>query len=81
MNKLTWELLVEVNGRLQADLLQSHLEAQGIDVELFQEAVGRHIYPVTVDGLGLVQIFVPNNQLHAARKILAKHSEITARTG
>jgi len=73
MDKLTWELLTEVSGRLQADLLKSHLEAEGIEVELFQEAVGRHAYPVTIDGLGRVQLFVAKKDLAAARAIIAEH--------
>ena len=73
MKDLTWELLTEVSGRMQADLLKSHLEAEGIEVELFQEAVGRHAYPVTVDGLGRVQVFVSKHQILAARQILAEH--------
>jgi len=73
MDELKWELLTEVSGRLQADLLKSHLEAEGIEVELFQEAVGRHAYPVTVDGLGRVQVFVSKLQILAARQILAEH--------
>ncbi|MFH1184224.1 MAG: hypothetical protein V1755_04195 [Chloroflexota bacterium] len=73
MKDLEWELLTEVSGRLQADLLRSHLEAEGIEVELFQEAVGRHAYPVTVDGLGRVQVFVSKLQIATARQILAEH--------
>lgn len=73
MDDLKWELLVEVSGRLEAELLQSHLVARGIQVELFQEAVGHHIYPVMVDGLGRVQLFVPKKQLTEARGILADH--------
>jgi hypothetical protein len=67
---LKWDLLTEVGGRLQADLLKSHLEAEGIEVELFQEAVGRHAYPVTIDGLGRVQVFVATKDLTSARQIL-----------
>jgi len=73
MDELKWELLTEVSGRLQADLIKSHLEAEGIEVELFQEAVGHHAYPVTVDGLGRVQIFVAKTQLTPARRIIAEH--------
>jgi hypothetical protein len=73
MDKLKWELLTEVSGRMQADLLRSHLEAEGIEVELFQEAVGKHIYPVMVDGLGRVQVFVSKKDLGAARSILAEY--------
>jgi hypothetical protein len=75
MPDLKWEVLTEVSGRLQADLLKSHLEAEGIDVELFQEAVGHHAYPVTVDGLGRVQVFVAKKNLPAARRILAEYDD------
>ena len=75
VDQLQWELLTETAGRLQADLLKSHLEAAGIEAELFQEAVGRHIYPVTIDGLGRVQIFVPKPQLQAARAIVAQYEK------
>ena len=70
MDELKWELLTETNGRGQAELLKSYLQAQGIDVELFQEAVGHHIYPVMIDGLGRVQLFVPKSHLAQARKLL-----------
>jgi hypothetical protein len=70
MDTLKYELLTEVNGRMQADLLKSYLEAQGVAVELFQEAVGHHIYPVMIDGLGRVQVFVPIAQAEDARTLL-----------
>jgi len=73
MDELKWELLTEVQGRLEADLLKSYFEAYGIDIELFQEAVGHHIYPVTVDGLGRVQLFVSKEQADAARKLLNEY--------
>jgi Putative prokaryotic signal transducing protein len=73
MEGLKWALLAEVSGRLQADFIKSHLEAEGILTELFQESVGQHAYPVTVDGLGRVQIFVRKSDLPAARKILEQH--------
>jgi hypothetical protein len=70
MDKLKWEVLVEIQGRLEADLLESYLEANGIDVELFQESIGHTIYPVTIDGLGRVQVFVPKEKLTEARQLL-----------
>ncbi len=79
MDELTWDLLIETNGRLQADLLKSYLEAEGIEVELFQEAVGHHIYPVTIDGLGRVQLFVPKTELEQARVLLAAYEAGDAR--
>ena len=75
MDNLKWELLAEVFGRLDAEAIKSLLEAEGIPVELFQEAVGHHIYPVTVDGLGKVQIFVPKAKIAEAREWLSHYQE------
>ncbi len=73
MDEMKWELLAEIQGRMEADVLKSYLEAEGIEVELFQEAVGHHIYPVTIDGLGRVQLFVSKTQLREARELLADY--------
>jgi hypothetical protein len=70
MEEMKWELLTEVQGRLEAEFIKSYLEAQDIEVELFQESVGHHIYPVTVNGLGRVQIFVSKEQAPQARQLL-----------
>ena len=70
MNELKWAKLTEVFGRMDADLIESYLKAQGMDVELFQEAVGHHIYPTTMDGLAKVQIFVAKENLDEARKLI-----------
>lgn len=70
MDELKWELLTQVQGRLEAELLQSYFKAYGIDTELFQESVGHHIYPVMVDGLGRVQLFVSKEQAVEAHKLL-----------
>jgi hypothetical protein len=75
MDTLKWEILVEIQGRLEADLLESYLEANGIDVELIQEAIGHSVYPVTVDGLGRVQVFVAKNNVREARKLLKEYQE------
>jgi len=75
MDELKWEVLTEVQGRLEAELLKSYFEAYGIDVELFQEAVGHHIYPVTVDGLGYVQLFVSKEQAREAHQLLDEYNQ------
>ena len=59
-----------MTGRMQAELLESFLEANGVDVELFQESIGHSIYPVNVDMLGYVQVFVPKEKLKKAKKLL-----------
>jgi len=74
MDEMTWELLTEVQGRLEAEFIKSYMDAHGIDVELFQESVGHHIYPVTIDGLGRVQIFVSKEQSQEARELLEEYN-------
>jgi hypothetical protein len=74
MDELKWELLTQVQGRLEADLLKTYFSAYGIDVELFQESVGHHIYPVTVDGLGRVQLFVSKEQADEAHQLLDEYN-------
>lgn len=74
MSELKWELLTEVQGRLEAEFIKSYLEAEGIETELFQESVGHHIYPVTINGLGRVQIFVSKEQAAEARQILEQYN-------
>jgi hypothetical protein len=75
MNELKWDLLDEVSGRLEAEAIKSLLEAEGLRVELIQEAIGHLIYPVTVDGLGRVQLFVPKEQVEEAKAWLKAYRE------
>ena len=70
MNEMKWGKLTDIYGRLEADMIKSYLEAEGVPVELFQEAVGHHAFPTTIDGLGRVQLFVPKEKLEEARKLL-----------
>jgi hypothetical protein len=77
MDEMKWEKLAEVHSHLEADVIKSFLEAQGIPVELFQESVGRHIYPTTIDGLGRVQLFVPKDKLDEARKLYEDYQNST----
>lgn len=70
MTSLPWVHIADVQGRLNAELIESFLKAHEIEVELIQEAVGRLIYPVEVDRLGQVQVFVPREQAREARELL-----------
>jgi hypothetical protein len=75
MDELKWELLIEVQGRMEADLLKSYFEAYGIDIELFQESVGHHVYPVMINGLGRVQLFVSKEQARDAHHLLDEYND------
>lgn len=69
MDTMKWDRLTEVQGQLEAELIESFLEANGVDVELIQESVGHSAFPVMVDGLGHVQIFVPKDKIQEAREL------------
>jgi hypothetical protein len=81
MDRLKWKLLTEIQGRLKAELLESYLEAHGIDTELIQEAIGRTIYPVNVDDLGRVQVFVSGEQFVEAGQLLKIFNEGVQKEG
>lgn len=70
MDKLKWERLTEVQGRYNADLLKSYFEANGIEVEMFQEAVSHLTHPTT---FAPVEIFVSKEQADTARKLLEEY--------
>lgn len=74
MNELKWELLTEISGRFEAEMLKSYLEAEGIEVQLFQEGAGQDLYPVTFGPLAMVQVFVPNDKINDARSILDSYN-------
>jgi hypothetical protein len=75
MDIMKWERLIEVQGRLEAELIESYLEANGVDVELIQESVGHSAFPVMVDGLGRVQIFIPKEKAQEAHVLLKEFNE------
>lgn len=70
MDEMKYQLLTEVFGRMEAELIKSYLEAHEIEVELFQESIGQNIYPTTIDQLGRVQIFVRKDKMEEAEELL-----------
>jgi hypothetical protein len=68
MDEMNGEKLAEIYGRLEAEGIKSFLEAEGIQVELIQEAIGQLI-PTNYDAFGRVQIFVPKEQFDEARNL------------
>ena len=72
MSEHSWEVIEEVSGELQAQLLRGLFEAQGIPVTLNQEGAGR-AYGLGVGALGMVQILVPAEFSQAARELLERY--------
>jgi hypothetical protein len=62
--------LIRVPGGINAESIVSALRGRGIPARAHGEAVGA-IYGLTLDGLGEVTIFVPEEFLEEARSILA----------
>lgn len=67
-----WEVVDQVNGELQGEILRGLLEAQGIPVMLSQEGAGR-AYGLNVGALGEVQILVPTSSKPLAERILQEY--------
>lgn len=80
MDELKWEHLTDVQGRFEADILTAYFEEYGIEITTFQEALGQHIYPTTLDILGNVQIFVSKEQAEDARKLLEEYNNANTTT-
>jgi hypothetical protein len=69
MSENNWEVIGEVAGDLQAEMLRGLLEAQGFKVWLSQEGAGK-AYGLTLSTLGSVQILVPSESADQARALM-----------
>ncbi len=56
-------------GQLEAEMVKGFLEAQGLNVSLSQESVGRTL-GLFAGRLGQVKVFVPESQVTAAVELL-----------
>ena len=64
--------LTDVIGRWQADILESYLKSEGIDVVLFQDTMSHvTLTPVFAE----VQIYVPKASIRQARELLNTFNE------
>jgi hypothetical protein len=66
-----WQVVHVTSGLIKAHIIEGRLEAEGIPVRLQYEPIGQ-IYAITVDGLGEVQILVPEQWAGHARRVLEK---------
>jgi hypothetical protein len=64
-----WQVISTTSGVIKARIIEGRLEAEGIPVRLQYEPIGE-IYAITVDGLGEVQILVPEQWVGHARRVL-----------
>jgi len=67
MDEMQYTKLTEVFGRWKADILESYLKSEEIDVVLVQEAIS-HITHTT--SFAYVQVYVPKESIKRARELL-----------
>ena len=73
MDELKYEKVGEANSRAEAEVIESFLEAEGIDVELVEESISHSAYVLP---RALVEIFVPKEQARQALKLLTPFDDI-----
>ncbi len=69
---MRWVAVHKTNGITDAEILKNMLESFGIPARVSYEAVGK-IYGLTMDGMGVVALLVPEDRAQEARDILAEH--------
>ena len=64
-----FEVAYIAQGEVEASIIKSHLECEGIPVMLQYESVGR-VFGLTVNGLGEIRILVPQALVERAKEII-----------
>jgi Putative prokaryotic signal transducing protein len=65
-------------GRMEAEIVRGRLEAEQIPAMIAYESVGQ-VFGLTMDGLGQVQVKVPEQFAAAARQIVGDSESDTGR--
>ena len=73
MDEMKYEKVGEANSRAEAEIIESFLEAEGIDVELIEESISHSSYAVP---FARVEIFVPKEMIELARELLEPFDDI-----
>jgi hypothetical protein len=69
---MNWVTVHKTNGITDAEILKNMLESFGIPARVSYESAGR-IYGLTMDGMGVVSLLVPEGRAREAQDILAEH--------
>ena len=67
MDEMKYEMLTEVLGQWKAEILESFLKSEGINVVLIQDSLSQSAY---ANPFAPVQVFVPKEGMQQARKLL-----------
>lgn len=73
MDEMKYAKLTEVLGRWKAEIVESFLEAEGIDVELIQDSLSHSFY---THAFAPVQIFVPKEEIERARELVKNLEDV-----
>ena len=69
---MNWVTVHKTNGITDAEILKNMLESFGIPARVSYESAGK-IYGLTMDGMGVAALLVPENRTREAQDILAEH--------
>ena len=72
MDQMQYDLLTEVIGRWMADVIESYLRSEEIDVVLIQDSVSGSTQQTSFTP---VKIYVPKASIHRARELLKSFNE------
>jgi hypothetical protein len=67
MDEPKYEKIGEVSGRWKAEIIESLLQAEGIEVVLVQESITHYVYKSAFDP---VEIYVPSAKASEARTLV-----------
>jgi len=72
MDEMKFTQLMEVLGRWKAEIVESYLKAEGIDVVLIEDSISQSTY---ANPFATVQVFVPKEALAQARELMETFEE------
>ncbi|HEY9527101.1 MAG TPA: DUF2007 domain-containing protein [Anaerolineales bacterium] len=67
MDEMKYAILTEVLGQWKAEIIESFLKSEGINVVLIQDSLSQSAY---ANPFAPVQVFVPKEGMQQARKLL-----------
>ncbi len=67
MDEMKYAMLTEVLGQWKAEIIESFLKSEGIDVVLVQDSISQSAY---ANPFAPVQVFVPKEGMRKARELL-----------
>ena len=67
MDEMKYSLLTEVLGQWKAEIIESYLKSEGINVVIIQDSLSQSAYS---NPFAPVQIFVPKEGIQLARDLL-----------